>query len=148
MGSTCDGCCSDNSPKAETNHKRGNNPDGYRKESSSTSIQTNDNDESDFAPDDDYSPTEDASTTYDPNNDSLSYDRHSIDSEVTEKIILRFKNAVKSGNDTLAMSLVEDHPSLDLLDTEFENGDNALHVAVRNTAYNLILYLLTHGISV
>eukprot|EP00486_Rosalina_sp_Unknown_P008283 CAMPEP_0201594162 /NCGR_PEP_ID=MMETSP0190_2-20130828/191558_1 /ASSEMBLY_ACC=CAM_ASM_000263 /TAXON_ID=37353 /ORGANISM="Rosalina sp." /LENGTH=360 /DNA_ID=CAMNT_0048053657 /DNA_START=87 /DNA_END=1166 /DNA_ORIENTATION=+ len=120
---------------------------GYRKESLSTSI----NDETDFATDDDYPPTEEASTTsYDPHytdgDHSLSYEQ-SLDTKSTEEIIFGFKKAVESGNDSLVMGLIEEYPSIDLLDYTFENGDNALHVAVRNKAYNLILYLITNGIS-
>ena len=68
--------------------------------------------------------------------------------EITQKAITGFKEAVINGNDSLVMYFVEEYPDLGLLKLEFENGDNCLHVAVRNSSYNLIYYLLTHGISV
>eukprot|EP00483_Globobulimina_turgida_P004889 UN04898 len=45
------------------------------------------------------------------------------------------------------MHFIEEYPSLELLNVQFENGNNALHIAVQNESYNLILYLLTNGIS-
>ena len=154
MGQTCDGCCADNTINTETPRaKGGKGIDGYggytRKDSLSTSnTATHDNDE--FMTDDD---EVSMSTVSDPNYDrehdhSMSYEPHSIDTKSTEEIMAGFRNAVESGNDALVMSLNEEYPSLDLLDYQFENGDNALHVAVRNKNYNLILYLLTNGISV
>ena len=59
-----------------------------------------------------------------------------------------FYNAVQSGKDFLVMHYDQDFPELDLLQTIFENGDNCLHVAVRNKSPDLILYHLTNGISV
>ena len=68
--------------------------------------------------------------------------------ELKRKAITGFKDAIQKGNDSLVMYYVEEYPELDLFNVAFENGDNALHIAVRNSSYNLIYYLLTNGISV
>ena len=70
------------------------------------------------------------------------------ESEAKEKAIAGFKEAVFKGTESLVIYYVDEFPDLDLLSLPFENGDNCLHVAVRNSSYNLIYYLLTHGISV
>ena len=65
-----------------------------------------------------------------------------------EKVIQAFKQAISNSNDSLAIHFVDEYPELDLCNSTFENGDNCLQVAVRNSSYNLIYYLLTNGISV
>ena len=72
---------------------------------------------------------------------------HSIASR--HKALLGFKEAVQNGNESLVMYYIQEFPEMDLLQsTTFETGDNCLQIAVRNKSYNLILYLLTNGISV
>ena len=65
-----------------------------------------------------------------------------------ENTMKGFKNAIENGNDSLAMFYVNEYPNLNLLNIQFENGDNCLHIAVRNHASKLIYYLLTNGVSV
>lgn len=60
----------------------------------------------------------------------------------------KFYSAVQSGKDYLVMHYDREFPELDLLQTTFMNGDNCLHVAVRNKSPDLILYLLSNGLSV
>eukprot|EP00484_Ammonia_sp_Unknown_P020859 CAMPEP_0197027810 /NCGR_PEP_ID=MMETSP1384-20130603/7683_1 /TAXON_ID=29189 /ORGANISM="Ammonia sp." /LENGTH=465 /DNA_ID=CAMNT_0042456723 /DNA_START=20 /DNA_END=1417 /DNA_ORIENTATION=+ len=64
-----------------------------------------------------------------------------------EGVITGYKDAIQKGNDSLAMYFVEEWPDLNLLSMKFDQGDNCLHVAVRGRFYNLILYLLTNGVS-
>ena len=167
MGASCEPCCSSNGRVGETDANtmesppkktktrnintandiagsstQYNNNNKNRKESVSSKSYPIDVNDSDFISDGDYPPTEDVSTTYNNSEDDEN------DEESAEKIINGFKNAVQNGNDSLVMQLVEEYPSLELLELTFENGDNALHVAVRNSAHNLILYLLTNGVSV
>merc|ERR1712228_1017507 len=55
---------------------------------------------------------------------------------------------IKQGNESLAMYWAHEHPSLNLFDERFDNNnDSVLHVAVRNKAYKLIVYLLSQGVS-
>jgi len=68
-----------------------------------------------------------------------------IDSKQT--ILNGFRDAVERGNDSLCAHFVQEYPSLNLLHTQFENGDSPLHVAVRNKSYRLILYLLDNDVS-
>ena len=65
-----------------------------------------------------------------------------------ESTIQGFKEAVLNGNDSLVMFYVDEYPDLDLLNLEFVNGDNCLHVAARNSSYKLIYWLLSNDISV
>eukprot|EP01083_Nonionella_stella_P026718 73593_1 len=72
-----------------------------------------------------------------------------------EKARKGFIDAIKNGNDSLAMHFVQEYPDLDLLLLIFEadkknkvqSGDNCLQVAVRNKHHKLILYLLDAGVS-
>ena len=71
-----------------------------------------------------------------------------LSAESREKAISAFKEAVLRGNETLVIYYLEEFPNLDLLHLTFENGDNCLQAAIRNSSYNLIYYLLTNDISV
>ena len=72
----------------------------------------------------------------------------SITQDTMQRVTAGFKEAVEQGNDSLTMYYVQEHPQLNLLQLRFPNGDTPLHVAVRNKAYRLIVYLLDEGISV
>ena len=72
---------------------------------------------------------------------------HSAESQ--QKALIGFKDAVQNGNESLVMYYAQEFSEMDLLQsTTFETGDNCLQIAVRNKSYNLILYLLTNGVSV
>ena len=69
-------------------------------------------------------------------------------SQSSEKVIAGFKDAIKNGDESLANGYIEEYPDLDLFSISFENGDNCLQVAVRNSSYKLIYYLLNNAVSV
>lgn len=71
----------------------------------------------------------------------------SITQDTKQRLIAGFKDAVEKGNDSLVTYYLREHSQLNLLDLRFPNGDTPLHVAVRNKAYRLIIYLLEQGIS-
>jgi len=58
-----------------------------------------------------------------------------------------FYNAVQSGKHFMVMHYDQEFQELDLLQTTFENGENCLHVAVRQRSHDLIMYCLTNGLS-
>merc|ERR1711971_718486 len=78
--------------------------------------------------------------------DSVTFHAPSSASE-DAKHIQGFKDAVQKGNCSLCAYFNTEYPELDLIHERFENGDSALHVAVRNKKPQLILYLLTNGLS-
>ena len=62
------------------------------------------------------------------------------------RCFLAFKDAVEKGNDSLVAWLLRENEIIcALMDTEWENGDYCLHLAVRNKHYNLVRYLLNKG---
>jgi len=70
-------------------------------------------------------------------------------------------DAIRAGNESLAMHFVTEYPNTNLVELTFEEdeendnnkqksihkGDSTLHVAVRNGDTPLIVYLLTNGLS-
>ena len=64
------------------------------------------------------------------------------------KAVSGFKDAMIKGNEELALSYIEAFPDTDLLSTPFGNGDNCLKIAVQNSSYKLMDYILDQGISV
>ena len=125
MGQTCscDTCEEHQSPNA-TRYKRADQK-SENEMNSATEYDT------------DYDTEETSSTS---NNDSSP--------ALTAKVISAVKQAITKGNDSLLMYLVQQYPDLDLFNIQFDNGDNCLQVAVKNSSYNLIYYLLAYGISV
>eukprot|EP00484_Ammonia_sp_Unknown_P030000 CAMPEP_0197051676 /NCGR_PEP_ID=MMETSP1384-20130603/26274_1 /TAXON_ID=29189 /ORGANISM="Ammonia sp." /LENGTH=460 /DNA_ID=CAMNT_0042484271 /DNA_START=36 /DNA_END=1418 /DNA_ORIENTATION=- len=89
----------------------------------------------------------DQSLSRDPVLDTDPYEPADAVEPSTEEIIEAFKRAVHSSKDALVMQLMDEYPSLELLNVPFADGDNALHVAVRNSSHTLILFLLNHGLS-
>merc|ERR1719361_2037514 len=91
----------------------------------------------------------------------VSYTETSLSVSEQNKAKNGFMDAIRSGNESLAMHFVTEYPNIDLISsTVFEaeenkqnpkksinNGDHCLIVAVRNLSYNLIIYLLTNGVS-
>jgi len=78
--------------------------------------------------------------------DSMAPPQHTRSEQA--KAIENFHRAVRSGNGySLVMEYVQEFPELDLLETVFESGDNCLHIAVRDRNHDLIIFLLTAGIS-
>jgi len=67
--------------------------------------------------------------------------------ESQDEAIDAFKEAIQKGDEKTVMYYVDEFSELDLFKATFENGDNCLQIAVRNSSYNLIYYLLTNGIS-
>eukprot|EP01084_Bolivina_argentea_P104256 186689_1 len=74
-------------------------------------------------------------------------DTPTMDSHSILKIQSGFREAVQHGNDSLVMYFVEEYPYIQLLHLDLFEGDTALHIAIQNLSYNLIYYLLNHGIS-
>lgn len=101
---------------------------------------SSDDDEDDYGP----STQEDEPPENSENDKESSYSG----SHAVNRAIDGFKNAINIGNDSLVMYYVKEHPRLDLLDTKFSNGDGVLHIAVRKSHINLIIYLLSQDVSV
>jgi len=60
-------------------------------------------------------------------------------------VVERFKHAVNTGDDTLAMCLVQENPTLNLPRTSFAEGETCLQVAVGKSS-KLALFLLQQGL--
>lgn len=74
--------------------------------------------------------------------------RPSLTANELMNIIQEFKSASKDGDETLAIKLLTEHPDLDLMNVQFDNGDRPLHAAVENQNEKLVFYLLQNGASV
>ena len=68
--------------------------------------------------------------------------------EAQDEAIEAFQEAIQRGDEKTVMYYVDEYSEIDLFKVTFPNGDNCLQVAVRNSSYNLIYYLLTNGLSV
>ena len=149
MGNTSDCCCSNkpatlddvNTDRSTTNTKGGPTPGGPKRKNtrqrrdslSSTSGGSRS---------EQYTQDDEEGTEYD-NSETNALSEISI-----SKAVNNYKEAVEKGQETLVMYFVDEHETLDLLDTIWQNGDNSLHVAVQNKSYKLIKYLLEKGLSV
>ena len=60
-------------------------------------------------------------------------------------IINDFYGAIKQGNDSMVMCLMDEHRDIDFLRTSHKDTGSCLHLAVRRRAYNVIDALLREG---
>eukprot|EP00484_Ammonia_sp_Unknown_P030947 CAMPEP_0197025572 /NCGR_PEP_ID=MMETSP1384-20130603/5852_1 /TAXON_ID=29189 /ORGANISM="Ammonia sp." /LENGTH=370 /DNA_ID=CAMNT_0042454111 /DNA_START=116 /DNA_END=1228 /DNA_ORIENTATION=+ len=78
-------------------------------------------------------------------NDMLRYSRPKPRKQ--SDVISEFKEAVLNDRDSVLLALHEAHPSLDLINLKFANGDNCLQTALKHAQYNAVEYLLRAGVS-
>jgi len=107
---------------------------------------------------DQYNPTyTELSSDEEPNStdsaDSSDPDEHwkstkALTDDDIESAYKSWKAAIEQGNETLAAFCVDEYPALDMFQFKWDNGDNALHVAVQQRHSRLVFYLLTNGCSV
>eukprot|EP01083_Nonionella_stella_P069804 186322_1 len=62
-------------------------------------------------------------------------------------VIQELKDAIQTGNYSLAKDLIEQHEGLQLLNTTFDDGNSVLHAAVQHKHVELVQYCLSHGLS-
>jgi len=73
--------------------------------------------------------------------------RSVVSMHCTNSVVVAFKNALRSNNDSLVVFYLNEYPLLDLLRIPFEDGDRCLHFTARHKRHKLAEKLLEHGAS-
>merc|ERR1719295_27933 len=160
MGQTCSACSDScpngadiNAPSSNRRDKKGENSEGQDHDYNPTYTELS-SDEDEDEPSVPYTMNQKddtgsvGSTTSNPDDIEVSVMPDELTDEDIEGAYNSWKTAIEQGNETLAAFCVQEYPLLDMYQFRWDNGDNALHSAVRNKYPRLAFFLLTQGVGV
>ena len=134
MGQTCEPCCQ-NDYNDTTQHIRSSSEISTRIRRSPSKPVDYDADESDF--DDQDSASVSSKIEY------ADMTEHEIDTAFKG-----WKNAVETGNNSLARYFIETYPNMDFFQYYWDDGSSSLQIACKNRKAPLVFLFLTQGVNV